>query len=62
MNGNESDRSKALEVMRALETKQIRVGTGLSRGGCTFMNPKRLTTVAAFEKVFDTKPTEKERY
>ncbi len=62
MNGNESDRSKALEVMRALETKQLRIGTGLSRGGCTLMNPKRLGTVAAFEYIFDIVPTEEERY
>jgi len=62
MNGNESDRSKALEVMRALETKQLRIGTGLSRGGCTLMNPTRLSTVTAFERVFDIVPTEEERY
>jgi len=62
MNGNESDRSKALEVMRALETKQLRIGTGLSRGGCTLMNPKRLNTVTAFEYVFDIVPAEEGRY
>lgn len=56
MYGNESDKAKALEVMRALEMKQVRVGTGLGRGGCTFMNEKRQDTVVAFESVFEIVP------
>ncbi|OAX77869.1 hypothetical protein ACJ72_07826, partial [Emergomyces africanus] len=56
MYGNESDKAKALEVMRALEMKQMRVGTGLGRGGCTFMNEKRQETVASFESVFEIVP------
>ncbi|OJD10909.1 hypothetical protein AJ78_08205 [Emergomyces pasteurianus Ep9510] len=56
MYGNESDKAKALEVMRALEMKQVRVGTGLGRGGCTFMNEKRQETVASFERVFEIVP------
>ncbi|OAT01240.1 C2H2 finger domain-containing protein, variant [Blastomyces dermatitidis ER-3] len=53
MYGNESDKAKALEVLRALEMKQVRVGTGLGRGGCTFMNEKRQETVVAFESIFE---------
>ncbi|PGH16480.1 hypothetical protein AJ80_05165 [Polytolypa hystricis UAMH7299] len=52
IHGNDNDRSKALEVMKALEAKQMKVGNGLGRGGCTLMNPARLDTVAAFERVF----------
>lgn len=55
MHGYQNDRSKALEVMRSLETKQTRVGVGLNRGGCTLMNPTRLKTVASFENVFTVK-------
>ncbi|KLJ13757.1 hypothetical protein EMPG_11319 [Blastomyces silverae] len=56
MYGNESDKAKALEVLRALQMKQVRVGTGLGRGGCTFMNEKRQETVVAFESIFEIVP------
>ncbi|OJD22986.1 hypothetical protein ACJ73_05659 [Blastomyces percursus] len=56
MYGNESDKAKALEVLRALEMKQVRVGTALGRGGCTFMNEKRQETVMAFESIFEIVP------
>lgn len=60
MRGNESDRSKAIEVMRALEAKQLKIGTGLGRGGCTLMNEKRQQTVAGSENVFQVVPAEEE--
>ncbi|PGH09728.1 hypothetical protein GX51_00408 [Blastomyces parvus] len=53
---NESDKAKSLEVLRALEMKQVRVGTGLGRGGCTFMNEKRQETVVACESIFEMVP------
>ncbi|KAK2736302.1 hypothetical protein FQN55_001688 [Onygenales sp. PD_40] len=57
---NHSDRAKAMEVLRALEAKQMRVGTGLDRGGCTFMNERRQETVAAFESVFELIPDDRD--
>ncbi|PGH14514.1 hypothetical protein AJ79_03007 [Helicocarpus griseus UAMH5409] len=53
-----SDKAKAQEVLYALETKQMRVGLGMGRGGCTFMNEKRQDTVVASESVFEIVPEE----
>ncbi|WEW56942.1 hypothetical protein PRK78_002401 [Emydomyces testavorans] len=51
IHGNKTERSKAMEVLRALEIKKARVGIGVSKGGCTLFNYKRLPAVAAFENV-----------
>lgn len=49
--GNVTDKAKALAVLQAVESKQNRVGVGLGREGCTFMNYARLQTVAGNEGV-----------
>ncbi|KAK2831978.1 hypothetical protein FQN49_006975, partial [Arthroderma sp. PD_2] len=54
--GYESDRSSALQIMRALETKQANVGVGLGPGGCILMNEERQSTVAASDTVFKILP------
>ncbi|EFW13685.1 hypothetical protein D8B26_002570 [Coccidioides posadasii str. Silveira] len=59
IHGNKTERAKALEVLRALETKQARVGIGVNKGGCTLFNYKRLPTVVAFENVRRIIPAEK---
>lgn len=49
--GNRTAHARAMEVLRALETKQARVGIGVGKGGCTLFNRERRKTVAAFKKL-----------
>ncbi|KAK2751151.1 hypothetical protein FQN57_000226 [Myotisia sp. PD_48] len=57
---HETDRSKAVEVLRSLKRKQANIGIGLARGGCTLMNAERQRSVTASETVWIVRPPKDE--